>query len=234
MKNKVFGEKIPAEVIAAFLDGNATAAESEMILNSLACDEELRELLSISQAVDFEVAEHPSQDLSDFPLTAMAAASQEGNMCCLECEKYILKQNNIEFDQAQLLENAIINGWQKEEGTALHNVGRHLEEYGFDVTMTFDCTIRDIENALAAGSNVIVAVDSGELTGNHNEEMMEDMLEGEKLDHLVVVLSVQKEDGTIIIFDPDSENTHDVHPIERFVDAWNDSRNYLAVVSSKS
>ena len=191
------------------------------------------ELLSISQAVEFEVTEHPFSRASGFPLTAMAAASQEGNMCCLECEKFILLKRGVCFDEAALYEKALLNGWQKEEGTALHNVGRHLEEYGFAVTRSFDCTFYDIENALASGSNIIAAVDSGELTGNHFEEMMEDMLVGEKLDHLVVVLWVNKEEGNIAIFDPNSPNLHDVYPLERFVDAWNDSRNYLVVVSPK-
>ena len=46
---------ISAEVMAAFLDGNATAQESKAIFGALAEDAELRELLQISQSVDAEL-----------------------------------------------------------------------------------------------------------------------------------------------------------------------------------
>ncbi len=227
MKNKVLDQTIPAEVIAAFLDGNATAAESGMILNSLADDAELRELMNISQAVDFEMLD------CGYPVNAMAAACGEGNFCCLECEKFILRKHNVEFDQAQLLENAIRNGWQKEEGTALHNVGKHLEANGFTVQRAFGSTLGELEDAMAAGKNIIVAVDGGELLGNRFDEMMEDIVEGEKPDHLAVVLSVQKEDGTITIFDPNSSNPQDTYPLAQFCNAWADSKGYMVVAGLK-
>ena len=43
------------EILAAFLDGNATAEESQGIIDALADDAGLRELLHISQMVDAEV-----------------------------------------------------------------------------------------------------------------------------------------------------------------------------------
>ena len=46
---------ISAEVLAAFLDGNATAQESKEIINALTEDAELRELMHISQTVDDEL-----------------------------------------------------------------------------------------------------------------------------------------------------------------------------------
>ena len=42
---------ISAEVLAAFLDGNATAQESKEIITALTEDAELRELMHISQSV---------------------------------------------------------------------------------------------------------------------------------------------------------------------------------------
>ena len=120
---------ISAEVLAAFLDGNATAQESKKIFAALAEDARLRELMHISQSVDAELG-LISQDCEFLPMTAMAATCSEENYCCLECEKYILRRLDIEFNEDQLLQNAIQNGWQKEKGTALHNVGRHLENKG--------------------------------------------------------------------------------------------------------
>ena len=224
---------ISAEVLAAFLDGNATAQESKEIFGALAEDAELRELMHISQSVDAELG-MISQECEFIPMTAMAATCNEENYCCLECEKYILRRLEIEFDEKQLLQNAIQNGWQKEKGTALHNVGRHLESIGLVVTRQYNALIKDIANALDENECVIVAVDGGELLGNRVDETIEDLLIGQIPDHTVVVLSLDEKSNTITLFDPNSSDAEDAYPIEQFKDAWNDSKNYLVTITSNS
>ena len=224
---------ISAEVLAAFLDGNATAQESKEILTALAEDAELRELMHISQSVDTELG-IASQEWEFIPMTAMAATCNDENYCCLECEKFILRKLNIEFDEEQLLQNAIHNGWQKEKGTALHNVGRHLEGKGLVVTRQYNASIDDIANSLNENEFVIVAVDGGELLGNIADEIIEDLLIGQIPDHTVVVLSLEEKSNTITLFDPNSSNAEDTYPIEQFKDAWNDSKNYLVTITSNS
>ena len=224
---------ISAEVLAAFLDGNATAQESKEIINALTEDAELRELMHISQSVDTELGIIP-QECDFIPMTAMAAICNEENYCCLECEKYILRKLNIEFNEEELLQNAVKNGWQKEEGTALHNVGRHLESKGLVVTRQYKATIENISNALNENECVIVAVDGGELLGNRADETVEDLLVGQIPDHTVVVLSLDEKSNTITLFDPNSSNTEDTYPIEQFKDAWNDSKNYLVTITSST
>lgn len=222
--------KISEEVLAAFLDGNATAQESNDIINMLSENAELRELLHISQSVDVELGMVP-QECEFIPMTAMAATCNEENYCCLECEKYILRKLNIEFDEDLLLQNAIQNGWQKEKGTALHNIGRHLESKGLVVTRQYKTTIDDIANALNENEYVIVAVDGGELLCNKNQEIMEDVVVGQIPDHTVVVLSIDILQKTITVYDPNSSNAEDTYPIKEFTDAWNDSKNYLITIT---
>ena len=224
---------ISAEVLAAFLDGNATAQESKEIFVALAEDARLRELMHISQSVDAEFGIAP-QECEFIPMTAMAATCNEENYCCLECEKYILRRLDIEFNEDQLLQNAIQNGWQKEKGTALHNVGRHLENKGLLVTRQYNASIEDIATALKENECVIVAVDGGELLGNRAEEKIEDLLIGQIPDHTVVVLSLDEKSNTITLFDPNSSNAEDTYSIEQFKDAWNDSKNYLVTITSNS
>ena len=224
---------IPAEVLAAFLDGNATVQESKEILGALSEDAELRELFHISQSVDAELGVIP-QDCEFIPMTAMAATCNEENYCCLECEKYILCKLNIEFDEEQLLQNAIQNGWQKENGTALHNVGRYLENKGLIVTRQYNASIEDIATALKDDESVIVAVDGGELLGNKADEIIEDLVIGQIPDHTVVVLSLNPNNDTITIYNPNSSNVEDIYPLEQFKDAWNDSKNYLVTITSNS
>ena len=222
---------ISTEVLAAFLDGNATAQESKEIITALTEDAGLRELMHISQSVDAELGIAP-QECEFIPMTAMVATCDEENYCCLECEKYILRKLNIEFGEEQLLQNAILNGWLKEKGTALHNVGRHLENKGLLVIRQYNASIRNIANALKENECVIVAVDGGELLGNRADETIEDLLIGQIPDHTVVVLSLDEKSNTITLFDPNSSNAEDTYFIEQFKDAWNDSKNYLVTITS--
>lgn len=232
MKNKS-ANNITSEVLAAFLDGNATVKESGEILDAISSDAELRELLYISQLVDAECCIQP-RECEYIPMTAMVATCGDSNYCCLECEKYVLGRFGIEYDEQQLLLEALQKGWQKENGTALHNVGRHLENKGLSVIRRYKSTIEDIADALNAGESVIVAVDGGELTGNRADEIREDILIGQIPDHTVVVLSYDAENNSIAVFDPDSENAEDVYSAEQFEDAWNDSRNYLVTITLKN
>ena len=229
MKRKPVNE-ISAEVLAAYLDGNATVQESNEILNALSEDAGLRELLRISQSVDDELVVD-SRECELIPMTAMAATCGEESLCSLECEKYIMCQFNVEFDAQQLLQDALQNGWQKENGTALHNVGRHLEGKGLVVTRRYKASVDDIAQALNGNDCVIVAVDGGELSGDREIEMMEDIMTGKMPDHTVVVLSIDTMNNTVTLYDPDSLNAEDTYPLEQFNDAWDDSMNYLVTVS---
>ena len=212
------------EILAAFLDGNATAEESQGIIDALADDAGLRELLHISQMVDAELG-LAAQECDFIPMTAMAASCDEGAYCSLECEKFILKQFDIAFDEETMMVEAVRNGWLKENGTALHNVGRHLESRGLVVERHFNTSLKDIADALNSGEGVIVAVDGGELLGDPMAEINEDIIVGQVPDHTVVVLSVDEKHVTV--FDPNSSNAADIYPLGKFEDAWNDSKNFL-------
>ena len=49
-------DKISDEILAAFLDGNATYGESRVIMDSIYEDAKLRELLDLSNKVDAELS----------------------------------------------------------------------------------------------------------------------------------------------------------------------------------
>lgn len=229
---KPANKTIPAELLAAFLDGNTTAYESDCILQSLAEDAQLRELMRISLSVDKELGWN-SPCMEVLPMTALAANCQKSNSCALECEKYVMSLMGIPYDEQQLTTDAHRNGWLKDNGTALHNVGRHLEGKGIIVKRQYKCTVEDIAAALEAGNYLIVAVDGGELTGNP-EEFREDVFSGQIPDHTVVVLNCDVAQGKITVFDPYSPDTENVCTIGQFEDAWADSKNYLVTVISEN
>lgn len=217
------------ELIAAYLDGNATAEECLLILQAMEHDAQLRERLRVSLTVDAEMGLLLQQS-HHLPTMAMAANCQEGSFCCLQCEKFILRRRAISYDEQQLLDNALRNGWLKENGTALHNVGRHLEQAGLSVLQRYDCQLQDIAAALEQGHDVIVAVDGGELLGNPHLEQIEDALLGEMPDHTVVVIACDMHAQTITLFDPNSPNPTDTYPLTQFANAWKDARNYLVTI----
>lgn len=231
MKKKQVSKYISTETIAAYLDGNATAAECKEILDALAYDEDLRELMRISHEVDCELGVE-EQNVEILPMTALAASCNESNFCCIECEKYILDKHGVEYDEQQMFLQAAQNNWQKKDGTALYNVGRHLENFNFTVSRQYKCSMSDIANALDRGCDVIVAVDGGELLGNPIKEYAEDILVGDKPDHTVVVLAYDINNDVITIYDPNSAQSTDTYPIAGFANAWHDSKNYMVTISS--
>lgn len=231
MKDQSDRHTLSAELIAAYLDGNATAAECRQVLEAMKHDAQLRELLQVSLHVDAEMGLQ-IQRTNHLPMTAMAAECEEGSFCCLECEKFIMQQRGINYDEQLLVDNALRQGWLKENGTALHNVGRHLEQAGLLVVRQYECTIQDIIFALQRGDSVIVAVDGGELLGDAQLEQMEDAYVGTLPDHTVVVVDCNREKDTITIFDPNSPNQQDSYNLAQFVSAWADSKNYLVIIKN--
>ena len=168
-----------------------------------------------------------------FPYTAMAANNGEDSLCCVECEKFILEQRNISYLEDEIMINALENKWLKESGTPLYNVGRHLEQKGLVVTRKFHSTLDEIANLLAQGAHLIAAVDGGELdAGKYAEEKMEDMVYKHSPDHTIVILSYNREYKSFNIFNPDSIESVQTIPQEIFLDAWNDSDNFLVAASA--
>ena len=234
------------EVIASYLDGRATAEQSRRIIESLHQDEELREILRISQLVDVDLGLCDNEDVEVLPISAMAAIGGVANCgCSPECEKYILKRHAIEFDDNEIAQQGAENNWQTDLGTALHNIGRHLERFGLVAVRRYKCSVQDVVEALAKGRDVIAVVDSGELMSVEAlsdsalfegemcrcaREYIEDIFIGEIPDHCVVVKSCDLEAQTITLYDPNHAKEL-VSPLSHFVDAWQDSKCYMVVAS---
>lgn len=226
MRDDIIVNGISEEMLASFLDGTASSAETQMILDALPHSAELKEIIGIAVGVDRDLALgfHAGDKL---PVSAYAASSGDSNLCCWMCEKHILQRRGIPFNEESLLTHAEENKWHCESGTTLNNVGRYLEEVGATIERRFRCDIKDIVEALNDNKDVIVAVDGGELLGDLWLEVMEDIFDGEQPDHTVVVLSCDMDSGTISVYDPNSSNKTDCYPLTQFMDAWNDSKNYM-------
>lgn len=231
MIKNLYDKRFSDETLAAFLDGNTTSDESLDIIQSMATDAELREILRISNEVDADLG-ICHDDVEIFDVAALAALCEESNFCCLECEKHILTRRGVEYDAQHLLEVSLRNKWQKEDGTALFNVGRHLESFGFIVERRYKATIEDIAEALMRHDDVIVAVREGVLVCDSDvtPQLLDCTAEP---NHTVVVLEYNAEKSEVTIYDPNSRNSRDTYSLAQFMEAWSDSKNYLVTSNTK-
>lgn len=173
---------------------------------------------------------------SFLPLTAIAAQNPStelrtgfDNTCVIRCEGIALRHFGFTVSDETLLAKSLEEGWQKPEGTALHNIGRLAGSHGLGVSHRYECTIDDIREALTTDSIVIAAVDANELIGNYTAEKQKDITIGKTPNHVVIVESVSED--TITITDSATPQQHDVYPLTQFLDAWDDSTRYLIIIS---
>lgn len=201
-------------LIAAYLDGNASPSEVRELLAEIKVNPVLRETLEISMQMDKE------QEMA-YPMLRMAAETED-NLCDFLCELYILRQREIEYNAEELLNMARTNQWVQPSGTPLHAVGQLLSSQGLMVTRQYEATLRDIQKALAANNEVIAVIDSDKLYPNRPDEE-------DAPNHAVVVLAMDEEQNNISLFEPEVCTTMEF-PLSDFLKAWHESRNYMVRV----
>lgn len=211
-KNEAYWDNL----IAAYLDGKATPAETRELLVEIKVNPVLRETLEISMQMEEE------QEIA-YPMLRMAAETKD-NLCDFLCELFILKQCGIEGDAEELLELARTNKWVQPSGTPLHAIGQLLASQGFHVTRRYDAALSDIQAALAEQKNVIAVIDSDKIYPERPDEE-------DAPNHAVVVLAVDEEKGSITLYEPDAYSTLDFS-LADFLDAWYESRNYLICITN--
>ena len=222
MANKEY--KISDELLAAYLDGNTTKEETELVLKALKTDKELQEVLDIAVQTEEEGATILPMNTSFteeiLPVFQKAALSGE-NVCAVLCEMYILHRRQLPYDEKWLMNTARRKDWLRPEGTPLYCLGNLLAYSGMFVSRKYISTIEDIQRAIDQDNDVVVGVDREKL---YAEEIdLEDLT-----NHAVVVTHIGE--GTITIFDP-YEAPYIVNvPIPDFLNAWKESQYYMIQV----
>lgn len=207
--------RISDEMLARYLDGKANASEMHTVLHALSNDTELRQVLNIA----LEVPTPQDESLDVLPMMKMAALSSE-NICCVQCEAYIMQHRGMSVDHRQLLATARKAGWLQPKGTPLHAIGQLLSSEGLMVTRQYDAAISDIESALAADNDVIAAVDGDKLyPGRPDPE--------DEPNHVVVVTAVDPKHEYVSIYDPAEPVDSTDIPMPLFMKAWHESSNYM-------
>ncbi len=211
--------RLTDEILAAFIEGNATAEETAAVLLAAKGDARLRELLSLAIPRD-----------SGIPMLAQAASGESDKLCNVRCEQYVLQCFGITVSEKELAGKALSEDWLKDGGTPLFRIGSLCSIYGLSVTRKYHASPEDIRGALSEGCQVIVAVDGGEIDGDLEAEALEDDFIGKIPDHALVVLSCRDK---VVCYNPFRGDVPQEIPEDRFIDAWDDSNNYMVKITSK-
>ena len=161
---------------------------------------------------------------------ARIALNDADALCAIRCGQYVLDMFGIHkplFELKRLAEN---KGWLTDTGVAMENLGKIPKQYGLTVR-TYKGALKKLSAAVEADKQVLVAVDGGELIGNPFEEKLEDAIVGGIADHCVVVLNIDEEENTVILFNPAFGDIPLTVSSETFLNAWKDSGNYTIEVS---
>ena len=218
MANKNY---ISDELLAAYLDGNASKEETMLILEALKEDKELQEILDIALQTEGEKAVQVPINSSftdeTIPMLQKAAVSGE-NICAVLCEIFILHRRQLPYDEEWLLNTARRKDWLKPEGTPLYCLGNLLAYSGLLVSRKYNSTIDDIKRAIQMDNDVVVGVDREKLYAEDID--LEDLT-----NHAVVVTHI--ENDIVTVFDPYEEPYISNIPLEDFQSAWKESQNYM-------
>jgi len=210
--------KLTDEVVAAYLEGNASPAEVAAILDEIRSNPRFREYMGII-----------SGDEDVLPMLAEAAEGETDSLCNIRSERFALSLFGIRRDEEELARVASESSWLKEGGTPLFRIGELCAHYGLCVSRKYYATLLDVKEQLDLGSAVIAAVDGGELEGESVIEMVEDRYIGQIPDHSVVILSLEDD---IVIYNPLVGDEPQRVIRERFLDAWKDSKCYMVAVNT--
>lgn len=205
---------ISEELLATYLEGNATPTETLQVLQALKVDPALCETLNVALSLDM------THEMT-LPMTQMAAESGE-NLCSVMCEAYVMRRRNIAFEESYLLDIARQSHWLKMGGTPLHSIGQLLAHEGLMVTRKYDATIDDIVKAIRLNNDIIVAIDRDKLYPELPDEE-------DAANHAVVVASIDLDGQIITLYDPKQFSTLNFQ-LSTFENAWKESQHYMVRV----
>ena len=194
-------------------------------------DEELDALLD---EIDSEESDESAQAISILPLMSKAAQNVVDNLCAVRCEGYALRTLGIDVSDEELEKEAGENRWLKPEGTPLHCIGLSSEKRGLYVSRRYGCSINEIIRAVKKEEIVIAAIDNTELSQSPEEAKRSDLLNGKTPNHAVVIQSVDTNKEEINILEPTISTSPKTYPIDVFQNAWDDSSNYIVILSNQS
>lgn len=232
--------KISDNLLAAYLDGNTTAEETMQVIEAMKCDEQLREFIELSAEIDDDMEAMNTASFSislqtehheTIPYMAMAAVDYKAtNRCAMLCELFVLNKFGKTVSEAEWETQARKQGWLKDEGMALYNIGRLLELECFSTARTFHNTLEDVYSALSQGQQIIVVVNAHKLSNDSKEEGVPSIIPY----HAVVITEYDPQSGKIHLYNPSCPSvTIEEYSDAIFLAAWAESDQYMVTIKTR-
>lgn len=241
---------VTTEILAAYVEGNASKEEREAVLQYLTTNPDAMQSIlfamednsniqsnsssythyikNLGEMLD-DIAAPDTQLSSTQMATLVAAQNSSDNLCVVRCEGIALRHFGHNVTDEELLEESKQEGWLQSSGTIFTDIGKLSEKHGLKVQQVTHGNLEMLVDAISEGCIIIVFVDEGELTGDYIQEKEEDLYIGGCPDHVVIVQAISKE--RISIIDSYTPEQTDSYPIDQFLDAWNDSQNFLVLIN---
>ena len=155
--------------------------------------------------------------------------------CAIKSQQLLLNAFGIQITEEELRQEAIDNGWYSPGyGTPMNKVGNLLEYHGVKAHVIHHASISNLLDEVANHHQVIVGVDSGELWNPGAAETFEDIINGNRADHALIVGGFELNDdsscGIVNLIDPGTGDFCKDYPMDQFEDAWNDSGNFMVTI----
>ena len=221
---------ITDELMNRFLQGTTSVEETAEILAAIAVNPNLEESVVTHRRVAY--SNEQMEEYGCFIPVGSMAADDGKNLCDFQCETYILKSLGCKIEENALANESRKNYWLRGEGTLLYNMGKLMEREGVLVNRRFDATLDDLIKTMTE-YKVIVVVNGDVLTGKEVDIFDENFSFEDNPNHAVVVLSIDKENGKVTLYNPAEDEEATVYDLTRFESAWKESRNYMVTARVK-
>lgn len=216
--------------IDRFLDGRCGPEEMVEVLAAIAVNPELEEYLVTKKRMLY--TERQLEEYGSFIPAGSVAADDGKNLCDLQCELFILKEEGKDAGEEDVAGESRSNYWLRKEGTPLFNMGKLLELKGFLVNRVYESDMDRLREYVREYH--VIAVVNGDVLENRVPDILSpDFSLASSPNHAVVVLGVSEEDETVRLFNPAREVPVGDYPMKDFADAWKESRNYIVLVREK-
>ncbi len=185
----------------------------------------------IRESLVWETHSETAQDAYDFynieDATDAWHVQKYSDSCAVVCQEFILEEyTGKEFEEDELVQCALENGWVVEGGTLPEDIGNILEYYGIETTTDYDADFQDLENALNDGDRAIVGVYNMGLDNDY-----EGFYPAWSANHAIEVIGIDKsnpDDIKVIVNDPGVEDgCGKVIDYDVFMKAWDTSGGFM-------
>lgn len=247
---------ISDEMIAKYLEGNATESEREMIrayiethpdemawlcvaAQEVAYQEQLQDGKSgvyhkslmnkeqIDDDIRYSIAGHGKM--------SFAAQDDDDNSCAIKAQQLILGDYGIFVSTSELTRVAQQNGWYIEQkGSPFDFIGELLNFYNIPAVQMRNANVYHLMHELSQGHKIIVGVDNQDLKQSRRWQEFDDAMFGKEANHVLLVAGIQTNaDGSaqIVLSDPSSPDNPKIINMQQFLSAWEDSGYFMVATT---